>query len=159
MLGCRIPLHYCIDNAIHSFAGLQLRNDCYELMKKQGYNEPTGTAKITKGYNLPSKFVIHTVGPIIYDKVKNEDIEALKSSYYECMKLAEKNNIRSLVFCSISTGEFSFPKEMAAKIAVEIVDEFLTKSNVLKKVVFNVFSDIDYEIYKNTIKVGVNEKK
>ncbi|QQK07084.1 protein-ADP-ribose hydrolase [Miniphocaeibacter halophilus] len=157
MLGCRLPLHYCIDNAIHTFAGVQLRNECYEIMKKQGYDEPTGKAKITKGYNLPSKFIIHTVGPIIYSSVKEEDMALLKSSYYESLKLAEENKLESIVFCSISTGVFNFPKELAAKIAIATVDNFLSSSKYVKKVIFNLYREEDLKIYENIIKVGINE--
>lgn len=159
LLGCRVPLHYCIDNAIHSFAGLQLRNECFDIINKQGFYEPTGKAQITKAYNLPSKYIIHTVGPIISGDITKEDIDLLKSSYYECMKKAEEYKLNSLVFCSISTGEFSFPKELASKIALKTVDEFLNGSKYLKKVVFNVFSKMDYENYEKIIKVGLNEKE
>lgn len=159
MLGCRLPLHYCIDNAIHTFAGVQLRNECHEIMEKQGHDELTGKAKITKGYNLPSKYVIHTVGPIIYNSVKDEDISLLKSSYYESLKLAEENKLESIVFCSISTGVFNFPKELAAKIAISTVDNYLLSSKYIKKVVFNLYSEEDLQIYKKTIKAGIDEKE
>lgn len=159
MLGCRIPLHYCIDNAIHTFAGLQLRNECNRLMMRQGYDEPTGYAKITGGYNLPSKYIIHTVGPIIYKDLEDEDRRQLASSYYESLKLAELHKLKSIVFCSISTGAFNFPKEIAAEIAIYTADSFLSNSNYLRQVVFNVFSDEDYDIYNNLLKVVYDEKK
>lgn len=159
MLGCRIPLHYCIDNAIHTFAGLQLRNECNRLMEKQGYDEPTGYAKITKGYNLPSKYIIHTVGPIIYKDLEYEDRKKLESSYYESLKVADLEKLKSIVFCSISTGAFNFPKEVAAEIAIGTVDKFLNDSNYVKQVVFNVFSDEDYNIYNNLLRVVYDEKK
>ncbi|WP_100065204.1 protein-ADP-ribose hydrolase [Miniphocaeibacter massiliensis] len=159
LLGCRLPLHYCIDNAIHTFAGVQLRNECYDIMLSQGFDEPTGKAKITKGYNLPSKYVIHTVGPIVDAKVEDKDKKLLSSCYYESLKIAEKNMLESIVFCSISTGEFKFPKDLAARIAIGTVNDFLNRSKYIKKVIFNVFSNEDYYNYTNIIRMGINEKK
>ncbi len=146
MLGCFVPCHGCIDNAIHSAAGIQLRLECNEIMKKQGKPEPTGQAKITKGYNLPAKYVIHTVGPIVYDKLSQKLCDLLKSCYNSCLKLADKNRLKSIAFCCISTGEFHFPNVIAATIARENILEYEKKSDI--KVVFNVFKDYDYEIYK-----------
>ncbi len=159
MLGCRIPLHYCIDNAIHTFAGLQLRNECSRLMKKQGHDELTGHAKITEGYNLPSRYIIHTVGPIIYKDLDDDDKKQLESSYYESLKIAELHKLNSIVFCSISTGAFNFPKKVAAEIAINTADSFLSGSKYVKNVVFNVFSDEDYNIYNNLLKVVSDEEK
>ena len=152
MLGCFAPCHGCIDNAIHTFAGVQLRNECAKIMEKQGKKEPTGGAKITGGYNLPAKYVLHTVGPIIYGNVEKKDEEALASCYHSCLALADKNGLKSIAFCCISTGEFRFPNERAAEIAVKTVKEYKqdTKSNI--KIVFNVFKEIDYEIYKRLLR-------
>ena len=157
MLGCFIPLHSCIDNAIHSAAGIQLRLECNELMKKQGYPEPTGSAKITRGYNLPSKYVIHTVGPIINNgTVTPEDEYQLASCYQSCLQLADENKLRSIAFCCISTGEYRFPNQLAAEIAVRTVREYFTISpdTGIETVVFNVYKDIDYSIYCKLLKCG-----
>ena len=121
MTGCYIPCHACIDNCIHTFAGVQLRQDCAALMAEQGHEEPTGQAKITKAYNLPCDYVLHTVGPIVSGRVTREDERLLASCYRSCLELAEKNSVRSIAFCCISTGVFHFPNERAAEIAVETV--------------------------------------
>lgn len=147
MLGCFVPCHGCIDNAIHSAAGLQLREECAHIMKTQGHEEQTGQAKITLGYNLPAKHVIHTVGPIIYGAVSKEDEQLLASCYRSCLELAASEGLESIAFCCISTGEFHFPNERAAKIAVNTVEDFLSKNKQIKSVVFNVFKDLDAEIY------------
>ena len=123
MTGCYVPNHRCIDNCIHSFAGIQLRLECDEIMTKQGYSEPTGQAKITNSYNLPCKYIIHTVGPIINGKLTSEDCDLLESCYKSCLELAVKNNLESIAFCCISTGEFHFPNDKAAQIAVKTVEE------------------------------------
>ena len=148
MTGCYVPNHRCIDNCIHSFAGVQLRLECDEIMTKQGHGEPTGQAKITNSYNLPCKYIIHTVGPIINGKLTSEDCDLLESCYKSCLELAVKNNLESIAFCCISTGEFHFPNDKAAQIAVKTVEEFMKKETSLKKVIFNVFKDMDYEIYR-----------
>lgn len=147
MLGCFVPCHGCIDNAIHSAAGIQLRNECAEIMEIQGCEEPVGKAKITAGYNLPARYVIHTVGPIVGVQVTDEQKKQLKSCYLNCLKLAEKNGLRTIVFCCISTGEFHFPNKLAAEIAVQSIDKFLSVSK-LEKVVINVFKEEDLNIYK-----------
>ena len=147
LLGCFVPCHGCIDNVIHSAAGIQLRNECAEIMALQGHEEPTGKAKITKGYNLPAKHVIHTVGPIVGMTVTEQQKEQLKSCYLSCLKLAEKNGLKSIAFCCISTGEFHFPNKLAAQIAVETVDRYLSGSK-LGRVVFNVFKNEDLNIYR-----------
>ena len=152
MTGCYVPNHRCIDNCIHSFAGVQLRLECDEIMTKQGYSEPTGQAKITKSYNLPCKYIIHTVGPIINGKLTSEDCDLLESCYKSCLELAAKNNWDSIAFCCISTGEFHFPNDKAAQIAVKTVEEFMKKETSLKKVIFNVFKDMDKEIYRKLLK-------
>ena len=151
MLGCFCPCHGCIDNAIHTFSGVQLRMTCADLMQKQGHEEPTGEAKITPAYNLPCKYVLHTVGPIIYGRVTEKDCELLAGSYRSCLELAAQNHLESVAFCCISTGEFHFPKERAAGIAVRTVRDFLQKETSVKKVIFNVFKDYDREIYEHTL--------
>lgn len=147
LLGCFVPCHGCIDNAIHSAAGIQLRNECARLMEAQGHEEPTGKAKITKGYNLPAKYVLHTVGPIVGREVTEKQKEELKSCYLSCLKLAEKKELKSVAFCCISTGEFHFPNKLAAQIAVDTVDRYLSTSSI-ERVVFNVFKEEDQNIYK-----------
>jgi len=154
MLGCWGPLHACIDNAIHSAAGIQLREECNQLMLKQGHEEPTGRAKITKAYNLPCKYVIHTVGPIIPNGIPTEfQREQLASCYRSIMQIADENNLESVAFCCISTGEFHFPNGLAAEIAVKTVKDYLNEhaETSVKTVVFNVFKDIDYKIYHKII--------
>lgn len=146
MLGCFVPCHGCIDNAIHSAAGIQLRNECAKIMDRQGQEEPVGKAKITKGYNLPAKHVLHTVGPIVGLHVTEEQKEQLKSCYLSCMKLAEREGLKTVAFCCISTGEFHFPNKLAAEIAVRTVDRYLSAS-ALERVVFNVFKEEDLNLY------------
>ena len=152
MTGCYIPNHRCIDNAIHTFAGVELRLACAELMAKQGYPEPTGQAKITPAFNLPCRYVLHTVGPIIGGRVTKEDKEQLTSCYRACLELAAENALESVAFCCISTGEFHFPNELAAQVAVETVKEFLKKQTSVKKVIFNVFKDLDKAIYEKLLR-------
>lgn len=149
LLGCFIPLHKCIDNVIHSASGMQLRLECNEIMAVQGFTEPTGSAKITKAYNLPSKYVIHTVGPIIYGNVSSENCELLASCYTSCLNKANNHSdIKTIAFCSISTGEFRFPKDMAARIAVETVCGWLqSNTNSFDRIIFDVFSEEDYNEY------------
>lgn len=147
MLGCFIPNHKCIDNAIHTFAGVQLRIYCNEMMKNQGHEEETGKAKITPGFNLPARNIIHTVGPIVYGELTKRECELLKSCYKSCLELAVKNGLKSIAFCCISTGEFRFPNEKAAEIAVETVREFLKDNDI--EVIFNVFKEEDERIYRN----------
>ena len=149
LLGCFVPHHRCIDNAIHSAAGIQLRLECNEIMQKQGHDERTGQAKITQGYNLPARYVLHTVGPIIYHEVTDADKLLLASCYTACLNVASKyKDIKSVAFCSISTGEFRFPKDLAAQIAVRAVSEWQENSNGrFNRIIFNVFKEDDYEIY------------
>lgn len=154
LLGCFYPCHSCIDNAIHSAAGIQLRLECADIMNKQGFDEPTGTAKITSAYNLPCKYVIHTVGPIVQGELTDTHCRQLAKCYKSCLSLAAENNLKSIAFCCISTGEFHFPNEIAAQIAVSETTEFFEKDNRIEKVVFNVFKDKDYEIYKRLLKRG-----
>lgn len=151
LLGCFIPCHRCIDNAIHSAAGLQLRAACGELMKRQGHPEPTGAAKITAGYNLPARHVLHTVGPIVHGTLTEEHRQLLASCYRSCLALAAKNGLKSVAFCCISTGEFHFPNDAAAEIAVSEVRAFLAENTSVERVVFNVFKDADLHIYERLL--------
>ena len=152
MTGCYVPNHRCIDNAIHTFAGVQLRLACEEIMQRQGHPEPTGRAKITPAFNLPCRYVIHTVGPIIADSPTKRDCELLESCYRSCLELAAENDLESIAFCCISTGEFHFPNELAAEIAVRTVKSFLHQPTSVKKVIFNVFKDTDREIYARLLR-------
>jgi len=150
--GCYIPCHNCIDNQIHTYAGVDLRLECEEKMKKLDYALPSGNAFITNAYNLPSKHVIHTVGPIIVGHVTETKEKSLAQCYHTCLNLAIENNIKSIAFPCISTGEFRFPKELACQIAINTVEEFLdTKEDYFDKIIFNVYSDEDYKIYENFI--------
>ena len=153
MLGCFYPMHKCIDNAIHSAAGTRLRLFCRDIINQCGGYLETGDAKITPAFNLPCKYVLHTVGPIIKDKVSKKDEELLSLCYKSCLNLVAENNIESVAFCCISTGEFKFPNNLAVDIALSSVNDFL-KENKAKniKIVFNVFKDIDYELYNKKIK-------
>ncbi len=147
MTGCYCPNHGCIDNAIHTYAGVQLRLACAEIMDRQGHPEPTGQAKITPAFDLPCRYVLHTVGPIINGRVTQRDRALLASCYRSCLELAAENGLESVAFCCISTGEFHFPNEQAAEIAVQTVKAFLKKQTSVKKVIFNVFKDMDKKIY------------
>lgn len=150
LLGCFVPHHRCIDNAIHSQAGLQLRLACYQLMKAQGHLEATGQAKITPAYNLPANYVIHTVGPIIQEEVRSQDEALLASSYQKSLELAVEKGLTSIAFCCISTGEFRFPQKRAAEIAIKTVRAFVHDHPQLQ-VIFNVFKDEDREIYQELL--------
>ena len=151
MTGCYVPCHSCIDNCIHTYAGIQLRNTCADLMERQGYEEPTGRAKITPGYNLPCRYVLHTVGPIIMDKLTEKDKELLSSCYRSCLSLADQHGLKSIAFCCISTGEFRFPNRRAAEIAVQTVHDHHREAKSKINVIFNVWKDIDYEIYRQLL--------
>ena len=151
MTGCYIPNHRCIDNAIHTFAGMQLRLVCDNLMEAQGYPEPAGSAKITPAFNLSSRYVLHTVGPVISGKVKKHEREMLASCYRSCLELAAENKLESVAFCCISTGEFHFPNELAAEIAVQSVKKFFRLQTGVRKVIFNVFKDLDKNIYQELL--------
>lgn len=152
MTGCYCPNHGCIDNAIHTYAGVQLRLTCEELMEQQGHPEPTGQAKITPAFNLPCRYVLHTVGPIINGRVTQRDRVLLASCYRSCLELAAEKNLESVAFCCISTGEFHFPNQLAAEIAVQTVKEFLQQHTSVKKVIFNVFKDMDKKIYERLLR-------
>ncbi len=149
MLGCFCPNHKCIDNAIHTFSGVQLRLACDEIMKKQGHNEGTGNAKITPAFNLPCKNVIHTVGPIVIGSPTERNRRLLRSCYLSCLETAVQSGLKSIAFCCISTGEFHFPNRAAAEIAVDTVKGFRQENKI--EVIFNVFKDEDYEIYRELL--------
>ena len=151
MLGCFSPCHGCIDNIIHTMSGVQLRLACHGVMQKQRHEEPTGQAKITPGFNLPAKYVLHTVGPIINDEVTPKAEALLASCYRSCLELAERHDLQSIAFCCISTGVFSLPPDLAAEIAIRTVEEFLQKETGIRRVIFNVFKDSDLEIYRNLL--------
>lgn len=155
LLGCYIPCHSCIDNAIHTYAGIQLRNACARIMQKQGNTERTGVAKITKAYNLPCTYILHTVGPIVNDKLLPLHEQQLADCYLSCLELAVQNDIKSLAFCCISTGEFHYPNQQAAEIAVKTVKNFQRLATHRIEVVFNVFKETDYEIYRKLL--GTNQ--
>ena len=151
LTGCYHPCHGCIDNAIHTYAGVQLRLECVQLVEKQGFPEPTGRAKIPGAYNLPCEHVIHTVGPIISGALSQEDRRLLASCYRSCLDVAVENHMSSIDFCCISTGEFHFPPEEAANIALRTVMDYKKENNCSVDVIFNVFTDRDYNIYKQLI--------
>lgn len=152
MLGCFVPCHGCIDNAIHSAAGLQLREECRRIMAEQGRPEPNGRARLTEGYNLPARYVLHTVGPIVRGRVTGENRRELASCYRACLELAAEHGLRSVAFCCISTGEFHFPNQEAAEIAVRTVREFLEQQTTsVERVIFNVFKDLDAAIYRRLL--------
>ena len=148
MLGCFRPLHTCIDNCIHTFAGLSLRNACHEIMQKQGHEEPTGAAKITPAFNLPCRYVIHTVGPIVSGRLTGQHCDLLASCYRSCLEIAAGNGCGSIAFCCISTGVFGFPQREAAEIAVRTVKEYKAETGSDIKVIFSVFQDEDLRIYQ-----------
>lgn len=154
LLGCFVPMHRCIDNAIHSAAGVHLRLACDRLMQAQGHPEPTGRAKITDGYNLPARYVLHTVGPIVRDTEPTPRQERqLADCYRSCLALADAHDLQSIAFCCISTGEFGFPQKRAAEIAVSTVRAYLdaTVATGINSVIFNVFKDDDLSIYRNLL--------
>ena len=154
MTGCYCPNHGCIDNAIHTYAGVQLRLACAEIMDRQGHPEPTGQAKITPAFDLPCRYVLHTVGPIVSGRVTAQDKELLASCYRSCLEMAAEKGLESVAFCCISTGEFHFPNEQAAEIAVQTVKAFLKKQTSVKKVIFNVFKDMDKKIYERLLRTN-----
>ena len=151
LLGCFCPCHGCIDNAIHSAAGLQLRDTCNTIMAAQGHPEPDGQAKLTGGYNLPAAHVLHTVGPIVRGRVTQGDRAALASCYRSCLELAAEHGLESVAFCCISTGEFHFPNREAAQIAVQTVQVFLRRQTSIRRVIFNVFKDLDAALYRELL--------
>ena len=154
LLGCFCPNHGCIDNAIHTFAGVQLRLACAKLMRKQGHEEETGKAKITPAYNLPCRYVLHTVGPIIKGCLTQQDCDLLASCYRSCLELAEQNGLKSIAFCCISTGEFYFPNDKAAEIAIQTVKKYKERTPSEIEVIFNVFKELDYNIYRELLRAN-----
>lgn len=146
MTGCYCPCHGCIDNAIHTYAGIQLRKACAEMMERQGHPEPTGQAKITPAFNLPSRYVIHTVGPIVQGQLTQQHKDLLARCYRSCLQKADEHVLESIAFCCISTGEFHFPNEEAAQIALREVQEY-HRSGGQCHVIFNVFGDKDWLTY------------
>lgn len=152
MLGCFLPLHNCIDNVIHSAAGPRLRQACHDMMLAEypdgTWREPAGHARATTGFNLPCRYVFHTVGPVVQASVTERERSLLTSCYTSCLNLAFEKSCRSLAFCCISTGEFRFPKEEAARIAVSTVTRWMDEHPECKvKIIFNVFTEQDNEIY------------
>lgn len=153
LLGCFVPLHGCIDNAIHSYAGLEVRRDLLKIMNEQGHDEPNGKAKITKGYNLPSKFIIHTVGPKVFGRVTHDNEMDLYNCYISSLRIADECRLQSIVFCSISTGIYGYPFNKAIKVALRAVNYYLENENKnLKRIVFDVFKESEYEEYYRAIK-------
>lgn len=151
LLGCFHPCHGCIDNAIHTYAGVQLRLECAQLMARQGHPEPTGQAKVTQAYNLPCQYVLHTVGPIITGRVTSRDEALLAACYRACLEAAQERGIPSVAFCCISTGEFHFPNRRAAEIALETVRGFQKETSSQIEVIFNVYKDADLQIYRELL--------
>ena len=151
MTGCYRALHNCIDNCIHTFSGIQLRLKCAEIMEKQGFEESTGQAKITPAYNLPSKYVVHTVGPIVDGRLTKKHCDLLASSYRSCLEIAAENGCESIAFCCISTGVFGFPKKEAAEIAVQTVKDWKREKDSAIKVIFNVFGEEDLAVYQRIL--------
>jgi O-acetyl-ADP-ribose deacetylase (regulator of RNase III) len=151
LLGCFVPNHFCIDNAIHTFSGVQLRLACNEIMRKQNHAEPTGQAKITPAFNLPCKYVLHTVGPIVQGNLTAQDSALLTSCYRSCLDLAIQNGLKSIAFCCISTGVFGFPQDKAAEIAVKTVTDYLLSAKGQLKIVFNVFKEVDFALYSKLL--------
>lgn len=152
MTGCWQPLHYCIDNAIHTFAGVQLRAEMAAIMEKQGHEEPTGHAKITPAYNLPSKHIIHTVGPIASGRPTDTHRRQLALSYRACLDTAFANDCLSIALCCISTGVFGFPQEEATAIAVRTVREWMAEHPESALIaVFNVFGEVDEALYRHQL--------
>lgn len=150
LLGCFIPCHGCIDNAIHTYSGVQLRLACDDIIHMQG-KEETGVAKITKAFNLPCKYVLHTVGPIITGGLTTNDCMLLASCYRSCLTLAEQNHVDSIAFCCISTGEYHFPNKEAAEIAIYTVTQYIAETQSKMKVIFNVFKERDFAIYEQLL--------
>ena len=152
LLGCFIPHHKCIDNVIHSRAGVQVRLDCSKIMGAQGEAEPSGCAKITLAYNLPSKYILHTVGPMVGVRVTDEDRRVLRNCYISCLNLAREMGLHTVAFCCISTGIFGFPGDEAAAIAVGAVKGWLLEADGCDmRVVFDVYLDRDLAIYRDVL--------
>lgn len=148
MTGCWVPGHLCIDNAIHTFAGMQLRAECARLMEEQGRPEPVGAAKVTGAHNLPCKRVIHTVGPQVVGRLTRSHCDALAQCYRSCYAAAQAAGLKSIAFCCVSTGVFGFPQQEAAGIATRTVGEEQARSTRPLEVCFNVFTAEDERIYR-----------
>lgn len=158
MLGCFLPMHICIDNQIHTFAGIQLREECNHQMEKlrakhgRDYEQATAVPMLTDAYNLPAKKVIHIVGPIVNDKLTPQLEKNLEDCYINTLDMCLENNLKSVAFCCISTGVFNFPNKKAAEIAVKTVEKWLSKHpNSMDRVIFNVFKDEDKEYYEDLL--------
>ena len=151
MTGCYVPCHNCIDNCIHTYAGIQLRNTCAQMIARQGHAEPTGRAKLTPAYDLPCKYVIHTVGPIVSGRLTQEHRDLLAACYRSCLETAAAHGCGSIAFCCISTGVFGFPQRAAAGIAVDTARRYLAETGSEIKVIFNVFKDEDAQIYRDLL--------
>lgn len=154
MLGCFCPNHGCIDNAIHTYSGIRLRLECASIMDNQGFEEPTGKAKITKAYNLPCKYVLHTVGPVVYGSLTELNKKQLADCYRSCLALADKYGLQSIAFCCISTGEYRFPNAEAAEIALGTVIDYKRSTQSKIKVIFNVFKEADYDLYAKLLRAN-----
>lgn len=155
MLGCFCPNHGCIDNVIHTYAGVQLRQECAGIMEKQGHEEETGLAKVTPAFNLPCRYVLHTVGPIVHGELTAQDKTLLAACYRSCLEAAEAYGMKSIAFCCISTGEFHFPNEAAAEIAIRTVTEYKLQTKSKMEVIFNVFKEYDYDIYRRLLRTDL----
>lgn len=151
LLGCFHPGHACIDNVIHSAAGLRLREECAASMRRQEHPEPTGSVKVTGAYNLPSRYVFHTVGPIVAGELSRRHRDDLRNCYTSCLEAASERGLSSIAFCCVSTGEYRFPPREAAAIALRTVREFLRSDAVIARVVMNVFKDSDRAIYEDLL--------
>lgn len=149
MLGCFCPNHGCIDNAIHTFAGVQVRLDCNDIMR--GRSAENGEVIVTKAYNLPSRFIFHTVGPVVSGSVTEENQTDLRKCYVNCLEKAAEMNLESIAFCCISTGVFGYPQERAAAVAVDTVKWYLRQSARKLKVIFDLFTEKDYDIYRRIL--------
>ncbi len=158
MLGCFIPMHKCIDNAIHSFAGLQARRDMMRIMAEQGHPEPNGQVKVTKGYNLPAKYIFHTVGPVTNGAPTKENVDDLSHCYLSCLKQADEMGLKNIVFCSIATGVYAFPIESASLLALQTTMLYLKTTKSRLRVVFDLYSDKDFETYQKTWKQLLSSK-
>ncbi|MBO6258149.1 MAG: protein-ADP-ribose hydrolase [Succinivibrio sp.] len=151
LLGCFVAAHNCVDNCIHSAAGLQLRFFCQDLIIKQGSPERPGEAKITPGFNLPCPYVIHTIGPSIAWQVNSGNEETLRKCYLSCLKLADEKGLKSIAFPCISTGDSRFPHSQAGRIAVETVYKYLNETKSSLKVVFVTKTEVDKNIYEKLL--------
>ena len=159
MLGCFIPMHMCIDNQIHTYAGVQLREECShkmeELRDEYGsyYEQPTSVPMITDAYNLPAKNVIHVVGPIVRNRLTSELEQELADCYTNVLNMCLENNLKSVAFCCISTGVFRFPNKRAAEIAVKTVKEWsLEHPEAMERIIFNVFKEEDKKYYEEILR-------